>query len=81
MYTSEQWPWVERAVSPNLAAFVKKQSNAVLEAAIRHGVGHDGRALWSMPSYNWVHLSDYDLTSLIAYLRSEKNYREGAASA
>ncbi len=72
VFTKEQWPWVERAVPPNLAAFVKQQSNAALEAAIRHGIGHHVRALWSMPSYNWVHLTDYDLASMIAYMRSEK---------
>ena len=67
---TEQWPWVERAVAPNLAAFAREHSTATINAAIRHGVGHDGRALWSMPSYNWKHLSDEDLVALIAYLRS-----------
>ncbi|MEM7504495.1 MAG: c-type cytochrome [Pseudomonadota bacterium] len=67
---TEQWPWVERAVAPNLAAHAKKHSATTINAAIRHGVGHDGRALWSMPSYNWKHLSDDDLVALIAYLRS-----------
>ena len=67
---TEQWPWVERAVAPNLASHAKEHSLAELEAAIRHGVGHDGRALWSMPSYNWTNLSDVDLLALGAYLRS-----------
>lgn len=38
--------------------------------AIRHGVGHDGRALWVMPSAGFSHLSDEDLGALIAYLKS-----------
>jgi cytochrome c553 len=38
--------------------------------AIRHGVGHDGRALWVMPSLSFSHLSDEDLGALIAYLKS-----------
>ncbi len=38
--------------------------------AIRHGVGHDGRALWVMPSENFSHLTDEDLGALIAYLKS-----------
>jgi mono/diheme cytochrome c family protein len=38
--------------------------------AIRHGVGHDGRALWVMPSLSFSHLSDDDLGALIAYLKS-----------
>lgn len=67
---TEQWPWVERAVAPNLAEYAREHSPAVLEAAIRQGIGRDGRALWSMPSYNWANLSDADLIALIAYLRS-----------
>ncbi|NJN53803.1 MAG: c-type cytochrome [Anaerolineae bacterium] len=38
--------------------------------AIRHGVGHDGRALWVMPSENFSHLTDEDMGVLIAYLTS-----------
>lgn len=38
--------------------------------AIRHGVGHDGRALWVMPSEGFSHLSDEDTGALIAYLKS-----------
>jgi len=38
--------------------------------AIRHGVGHDGRALWVMPAAGFSHLSDEDLGVLIAYLKS-----------
>ncbi len=67
---TEEWEWVDRAVAPNLAAHAKQHDAATLEAAIRHGIGQDGRALWSMPSYNWVHLSDADVATLIAYLRS-----------
>ncbi|WP_185969171.1 cytochrome c [Aliiglaciecola sp. M165] len=67
---TDQWPWVKRAVAPNLAAFAKQHSSEVLEASIRHGVGYSGKALWSMPSYNWVHLRDIDLASLIAFLQA-----------
>ena len=69
VYT-EQWPWVRRAVAANLAKHAREHTTAELEAAIRHGIGHDGRALWSMPSYNWTNLSDTDLVALIAYLRA-----------
>ncbi|MEQ9400221.1 MAG: c-type cytochrome [Longimicrobiales bacterium] len=64
------WPWVKRGVAPNLAAVARSTDVEALEAAIRHGVGRDGRALWSMPSYNYRHLSDEDLVALIAFLRS-----------
>ena len=67
---TEEWDWVDRAVAPNLAAYAKQHGASTLETAIRHGIGHDGRALWSMPSYNWVHLTDNDVAALIAYLRS-----------
>lgn len=67
---AEQWSWVERAVAPNLALFARENSPAVMNAAIRYGIGHDGRALWSMPSYNWRNLSDDDLVALISYMRS-----------
>lgn len=69
---TDQWPWVKKAVAPNLVRFANEYSSAVIEAAIRHGVGHDGKAFWSMPSYNWVNLSDSDLRALIAYLQTEK---------
>jgi len=38
--------------------------------AIRHGVGHDGRALFIMPSNVFHSLNDEDLGAVIAYLKS-----------
>jgi cytochrome c553 len=38
--------------------------------AIRHGVGHDGRALFIMMSKPFHHLGDEDMGALIAYLES-----------
>lgn len=67
---TDEWPWVKRAVAPNLATISKQLSARVLEGAIRHGIGSDGRALWSMPSYNWTSLNDEDLAALIGFLRS-----------
>ncbi len=66
---TDQWSWVERAVAPNLASFARLNDSVTLERSIRQGVGHDGRALWSMPSYNYRHLSDVDTAALIAFLR------------
>ncbi|MBX3511214.1 MAG: c-type cytochrome [Hyphomonadaceae bacterium] len=57
-------------VTPNLPALARRVSPAALEAAIRHGVGHNGRALYSMPAYNFLHLTDADTAALIAYLRA-----------
>lgn len=61
---------VEHAVAPNLAAHARAHDAATLEAAIRQGIGADGRALWVMPSYNFARLNDDDVAALIAFLRS-----------
>ncbi|HWA04695.1 MAG TPA: c-type cytochrome [Rhizomicrobium sp.] len=63
-------PWGYRAVAANIAWLAKQESPSLLERAIRHGIGHDGRALYDMPSYNFVRLSDADLADLIAFLRA-----------
>ena len=60
----------EFAVAPNLVEYARIESPSTMEAAIRHGIGRGGRAMYSMPSYNFVHLSDADLGDIIAYLRS-----------
>lgn len=60
----------EVAVAPNLPHLAREESAATLEAAIRHGIGRDGRAFYSMPSYNFIRLTDGDLADIIAYLRS-----------
>jgi cytochrome c553 len=58
------------AVAPNLAQFAREHSGAVFEAALRHGIGADGNALYAMPSYNFLLLRDADVVDIIAYLRS-----------
>ena len=66
----DQWDWPERAVAPNLSAYVKANDPSVTEAAIRQGIGRKGKALTSMPSYNFTRLTDSDLAALIAFLNS-----------
>ena len=66
----EQWDWPARAVAPNLAAYVRDNTAATVEAAIRQGIGRDGKALVSMPSFNFAHLTDADTAALIAFLQS-----------
>ena len=41
-----------------------------IEAAVRHGLGRDGHRLLIMPSEEYQHLSDDDLGTVVAYLRS-----------
>ena len=64
----EMWGF---AVAPNLPALARSESASALDAAIRYGIGRDGRALYSMPSYNFMRLRDEDVADIIAYLRSQ----------
>jgi len=60
--------------SPNLTSGAGGVSSIYTDEdwvrAVRHGVGHDGRALWIMPSKAFSRLSDEDMGALIAYLKS-----------
>jgi len=67
---SDEWVWVDTAVAPNLAEYSRKHTAETIEAAVRQGVGYDGKALWSMPSYNFVLLNDEDMSALVAFMRS-----------
>jgi mono/diheme cytochrome c family protein len=66
----EQWDWPKRAVAPNLASYARVHDAQTIEAAVRQGIGADGRELMSMPSFNFARLRDDDLAALIAYLRA-----------
>ncbi|MEZ5958646.1 MAG: c-type cytochrome [Hyphomonadaceae bacterium] len=57
-------------VTPNLPAYAHEHGAAAVEAALRHGIGHNHRALYSMPAYNFMRMSDEDVAALIAYLRN-----------
>lgn len=58
------------AVAPNLASYTRQESPATFERALRHGIGRDGRAVYSMPAYNFVRLRDEDVADIYAYLRT-----------
>jgi mono/diheme cytochrome c family protein len=58
------------AVAPNLPEYTRAHDAVVFEAALRHGIGANGSALYSMPSYNFLRLHDGDVADLYAYLRS-----------
>jgi mono/diheme cytochrome c family protein len=49
---------------------IARYSDATLERAIRHGIGHDGRNLLIMPSKDYHNLADEDVAALIAYVRA-----------
>lgn len=67
---SEDWPDAGTTVAPNLASLARAEDAATVERALRHGIGRDGRALWSMPAYNFLRLRDEDVAALIAFLRA-----------
>lgn len=56
--------------APNLAELAARASDQQLAAGIRQGIGHDGRALFVMPSPMYSRLSDQETAALIAYLRA-----------
>lgn len=63
---------VGRMVAPNVtpAALADRYDANQLAAAIRHGVGPDGRALRFMPSGDFKDLSDADTAALVRHLQS-----------
>jgi cytochrome c553 len=62
-----------RVVAPNLTpgegGIGDQYDSRTFDAAIRHGIGADGRALFIMPSAAFHQLGDEDAAALIAYLR------------
>ena len=58
------------AVAPNLAQLARRAGADQIEAALRHGIGHDGKALYSMPAFSFIRLRDADVADMIAYLRT-----------
>lgn len=63
-------PRVMRLVAPNVTRIIPSYSDAELARLIRHGVTRAGRAVLTMPSAGFYHLSDADLGRLLAYLRT-----------
>jgi mono/diheme cytochrome c family protein len=64
-------PGVARVVAPNLTTLAALASDQQLAAAIRQGIGHDGRALFVMPSAMYSRLDPGEVTALIAWLRAQ----------
>ncbi|HEX8380252.1 MAG TPA: c-type cytochrome [Allosphingosinicella sp.] len=63
-------PGVARVVAPNLTEIAAKASDQQLAAGIRQGIGHDGRALFIMPSPQYSRLTDRETASLVAWIRT-----------
>lgn len=66
-------PWIGRLHASNLTrgegGIGDRYDDADWTAALRHGVGPDGRTLLLMPSAGLARLSDRDLAAIVAYVR------------
>ena len=56
--------------APNLTELATRASDQQFAAAIRQGIGHDGRALFIMPSPMYSRLSDQEVAALITAIRA-----------
>ena len=63
-------PNVARILAPNIAQLATRMSDQQLAAAIRQGIGHDGRALFVMPSPQYSRMTDGEVAAMVAWLRS-----------
>ena len=63
-------PNVVRVHAPNIPAIAARASDQQLAAAIRQGIGHDGRGLFVMPSPMYSRMSEAEVAALIAWIRT-----------
>lgn len=71
-WTAEGNPWiVSPNITPDLETGLGKASDDAIARAIREGIGIDGRPLLPMMPYDiYKNLSDEDVASVVAYLRT-----------
>lgn len=72
VWSDQDLPWlVASNITPDKETGIGNWSDDALARAIREGIGNDGRALFPMMPYpNYRQMSDEDLASVIAYVRS-----------
>jgi len=67
-------PPMGRLVAPNLTSgqggIGSELTPAIIERAVRHGVGRGDRALRIMPSQDFQYMSDDDLRAVVSYVKS-----------
>jgi mono/diheme cytochrome c family protein len=63
-------PHLAKLYAPNVTLIAAKAGDQQLAAAIRQGIGTDGRALAIMPSAQFSRLTDAELAALIAAVRT-----------
>jgi mono/diheme cytochrome c family protein len=71
-FAEEGLPWITSPnLTPDTETGVGTWSDDTLARGIREGISHDGRALFPlMPYHQYRFMSDEDLASVIAYLRT-----------
>ena len=62
-------PGVATIHAPNVARLASGMTDAQLDHAIRQGIGHDGRALFVMPSQQYQFMTDQEVAALIGAIR------------
>ncbi len=72
VWSDQDLPWlIAPNITPDKETGAGNWSDDTLARAIREGIGHDGRALFSrMPYPDYRQMSDEDLASVIVYVRS-----------
>jgi mono/diheme cytochrome c family protein len=72
VWSDQDMPWlIAPNITPDKETGAGNWSDDALARAIREGIGHDGRTLFPiMPYQNYRQMSDEDLASVIAYVRS-----------
>jgi len=71
-WSDQDMPWlVAPNITPDKETGAGNWSDDMLARGIREGIGHDGRALFPiMPYLSYRQMSDEDLASVIAYVRT-----------
>ncbi|MDX6447422.1 MAG: hypothetical protein QOH71_4496 [Blastocatellia bacterium] len=82
VWSDQDMPWLVAAnITPDKETGAGNWSDDALSRAIREGIGHDGRTLFPiMPYQNYRQMSDEDLASVIAYVRSVPAVRNQLAT-
>ena len=73
-------PGVARVIAPNVLEKIRSYSDAELAGYMRYGVRKDGSGTFVMPPPGFYHLSDDDLGSIIAYLRTLRDTNTTASA-
>ena len=82
VWSDQEMPWlVAPNITPDKETGAGNWSDDTMARAIREGIGHDGRALFPMMPYpDYRQMSDEDLASVIAYVRTVPAVRNQLAT-